>query len=93
MPYCSKHCATLLPLAGMRHGVCVLEALYVKVGIYLCRLEGAMSEELLYLAQVAPLVQHPRSEGMPEHMGRCFTLNANTFELSIDYALHRAAAI
>ena len=54
----------LLPLAGVRHGVGVLESLDVEVGVYLCRLERTMAEELLYLAQVATLVQHPRSKRM-----------------------------
>ena len=40
----------------MRHGVGVLQALDIEVGIYLRRLERAMAEELLYLAQVATLV-------------------------------------
>ena len=56
--------APLLALARMRHGVGVLESLDVEVGVYLCRLERAMAEELLYLAQVTTLVQHPCSKRM-----------------------------
>ena len=54
----------LLPLAGVRHGIGVLEALYIEVGIYLRRLERTMAEEFLNLAQVATLVQYPCSKRM-----------------------------
>ena len=59
------------------------------VGVYLCRHNGAMSQELLYVADIHILLQQKCGKGVPEHMGRDVQMHPGKVGIFLNHKSNR----